>query len=169
VLLISFNGTPEDPSDDWAVYTLTATTVGPPGAWFMHNFIVPAYQTTLPVSWSILRLGPNAPATPDWNAVIQAVDRVAFTIGDPTVVYPSFTWDLGVDYLFVATRYGCYPNCDGSTDPHFLNVLDFLCFLNKFAAGDPYANCDYSTTPPALNVLDFACFLMSFAAGCSGP
>jgi hypothetical protein len=61
---------------------------------------------------------------------------------------------------------GCYANCDSSTTLPVLNVLDFACFLNRFAAGDPYANCDGSTTPPALNVLDFACFLNRFAAGC---
>lgn len=61
---------------------------------------------------------------------------------------------------------GCYANCDASTTPPALNVNDFACFLNKFAAGDPYANCDGSTTAPALNVLDFACFLNRFAAGC---
>jgi hypothetical protein len=62
---------------------------------------------------------------------------------------------------------GCYANCDNSTTSPVLNVLDFSCFLNKFAAGDPYANCDNSTTAPVLNVLDFSCFLNKFAAGCS--
>lgn len=61
----------------------------------------------------------------------------------------------------------CYANCDSSTTAPSLNVLDFACFLNRFAAGEAYANCDRSTTPPALNVLDFACFLNSFAAGCT--
>ncbi len=61
----------------------------------------------------------------------------------------------------------CYPNCDGSTTPPILNVLDFSCFINMYAAGDPYANCDGSTTPPVLNVLDFACFLNAYAAGCT--
>jgi hypothetical protein len=60
----------------------------------------------------------------------------------------------------------CYANCDDSTVPPTLNVLDFSCFLNRFAAGDSYANCDNSTTPPVLNVLDFACFLNRIAAGC---
>ncbi len=60
----------------------------------------------------------------------------------------------------------CYPNCDGSTSAPALNVLDFACFLNHYAAGDSYANCDGSTTPPTLNVLDFACFQNLFAAGC---
>jgi len=61
----------------------------------------------------------------------------------------------------------CYANCDGSTTSPILNVLDFSCFLNRFAAGDSYANCDGSTTPPVLNVLDFSCFLNQFAAGCT--
>jgi hypothetical protein len=45
-------------------------------------------------------------------------------------------------------------------------VADFTCFLQRYAAGDPYANCDQSTTPPVLNVGDFTCFLQSYAAGC---
>jgi uncharacterized membrane protein len=60
----------------------------------------------------------------------------------------------------------CYANCDGSSAPPVLNVLDFNCFLNRFTAGDAYANCDGSTSPPALNVLDFNCFLNRFVAGC---
>jgi serine protease AprX len=60
----------------------------------------------------------------------------------------------------------CYANCDGSTVVPVLNVLDFNCFMNRFAAGESYANCDNSTEPPVLNVLDFNCFLNAFAAGC---
>ncbi|MBL9031873.1 MAG: beta-propeller fold lactonase family protein [Phycisphaerae bacterium] len=60
----------------------------------------------------------------------------------------------------------CYANCDGSHVPPILNVSDFVCFLNKYAAGDPGANCDGSTAPPALNVNDFICFSNQFAAGC---
>jgi hypothetical protein len=65
-----------------------------------------------------------------------------------------------------ATYTVCYANCDCSTQPPVLNVSDFACFLNAFAAGEPYANCDASTSPPVLNVQDFACFLNRFAAGC---
>jgi DNA-binding beta-propeller fold protein YncE len=60
----------------------------------------------------------------------------------------------------------CYPNCDGSTVAPILNVGDFTCFLQRFAAGDSYVNCDGSTVPPVLNVGDFTCFLQRFAAGC---
>lgn len=60
----------------------------------------------------------------------------------------------------------CYANCDGSQEPPVLNVADFSCFLQRFAAGAAYANCDASTTPPVLNVADFTCYLQRFAAGC---
>jgi hypothetical protein len=71
--------------------------------------------------------------------------------------------DLGC-YEFQGTT--CYANCDLSSIAPALNVLDFNCFLNRFAAGAPYANCDGSTVAPALNILDFNCFLNAFAAGC---
>jgi hypothetical protein len=70
----------------------------------------------------------------------------------------------------------CPADCDGISEPPAANVLDFACFLNKYAVGtgmDPhyqrylYINCDRSTSEPMLNVADFACFLNAFAAGCS--
>jgi hypothetical protein len=61
----------------------------------------------------------------------------------------------------------CYANCDQSTTSPVLNVADFTCFLQRFAAGDLYANCDASSTyAPVLNVADFTCFLQRYAAGC---
>ncbi len=60
----------------------------------------------------------------------------------------------------------CYANCDASTAPPVLNVADFTCFLQRFAAGDSYANCDGSSAAPVLNVADFTCFLQRFAGGC---
>jgi uncharacterized membrane protein len=69
----------------------------------------------------------------------------------------------------------CDANCDGSTAAPVLNVDDFTCFINEFAAAQSlppaqqisqYANCDESTTPPVLNVDDFTCFINKFAAGC---
>jgi hypothetical protein len=67
----------------------------------------------------------------------------------------------------VATPQACYANCDNSTAPPILNVNDFICFQQRFAAGDSYANCDGSTSPPVLNVNDFICFQARFVAGCS--
>ena len=39
-------------------------------------------------------------------------------------------------------------------------------FLNAFATGDSRANCDGSTAAPLLNIADFLCFQQKFAAGC---
>ena len=61
----------------------------------------------------------------------------------------------------------CYPNCDASTAAPILNVADFICFLNEFAAADSYAKCDASTVPPTLYVADFICFTSAYAAGCT--
>jgi hypothetical protein len=60
----------------------------------------------------------------------------------------------------------CYANCDASTLAPVLNVADFVCFLQQFAAGYSRANCDESTSVPVLNVADFSCFLQRFAVGC---
>jgi hypothetical protein len=65
----------------------------------------------------------------------------------------------------VVARETCYANCDTGGTP-ILNVGDFTCFLQLFAAGYYYGNCDRSTTPPTLNIADFTCFLQRFAAGC---
>lgn len=63
----------------------------------------------------------------------------------------------------------CYANCDGSTTPPVVNVLDYACFLNSYAAGDRSANCDGSTVVPVLDMNDFAWFLNAYATGCGQP
>jgi hypothetical protein len=60
----------------------------------------------------------------------------------------------------------CWVNCDGSTDAPIVNIADFVCFMERFAAGETWANCDGSTTSPVLNVLDFNCFINRYSAGC---
>lgn len=61
----------------------------------------------------------------------------------------------------------CYADCDTSTGPRVLDIFDFLCFGNRFAAGDPYAcDCDQSTGPGACDIFDFLCFGNAFSAGC---
>jgi hypothetical protein len=168
VMLVSFAGTPADPSDDWGVYRVGGDTLAAQGTWRLFTFMVPSAQTTMPGGWTFIALGPNAPAGPDWNALCQAVDRLAFSLDDPATAHDSQAWELGADYILISNRPNCYPNCDDSTVMPCLNVQDFSCFLNKFAAGDPWANCDGSTVVPWLNVQDFGCFLMSYANGCFG-
>ena len=57
----------------------------------------------------------------------------------------------------------CYADCDFSEGPKRLNVNDFVCFINKYAALDPYANCNVDA---AIDIADFSCFMAKFAQGC---
>ena len=103
------------------------------------------------------------------NAATDQLLRIDRATGAATVIGPTngqFGASFGMAAILTPPA-TCYANCDASTIQPVLNVLDFSCFLNRFAAGDPYANCDNSTTPPVLNVLDFSCFLNRFATGCS--
>jgi trimeric autotransporter adhesin len=120
------------------------------------------------VNWSALAESPQVPP----------IVRGIVADGDDLVFGGSFT--VAGDRL--ASRIGrlscgpeCYANCDGSTAAPLLNIDDFTCFINAFAAASAlphaqqlshYANCDGSTVAPVLNVDDFACFINAFAAGC---
>ncbi|MFN0131569.1 MAG: GC-type dockerin domain-anchored protein [Phycisphaerales bacterium] len=105
------------------------------------------------------------------NALVTVTDTGAASAFSTIATSGANTWWTGVDFAPVCSNPGptCYANCDASTTVPFLNVNDFTCFLNAFAAGASYANCDASTTAPVLNVNDFTCFLNAFAAGCSAP
>ena len=70
------------------------------------------------------------------------------------------------EFDIIAAPAVCYANCDGSSIAPVLNINDFICFQQEFAAGEAYANCDGSTTAPVLNINDFICFQQKFAAGC---
>jgi|ERR1043165_3091301 hypothetical protein len=90
------------------------------------------------------------------------------TIGQPDAgVLSGIGYTLYGGYWAGTGPAPCYVNCDNSTVPPVLNVNDFQCFVNLFAAADPRANCDLSTAPPILNTNDFQCFLNAFAAGCT--
>ncbi|MBL9030507.1 MAG: hypothetical protein JNM80_02200 [Phycisphaerae bacterium] len=112
-----------------------------------------------------------------WSALGAGVDGAVQALvpfddgsGPRLLVGGWFTRAGGAPSAFLAAWAGCpatcYANCDASTAPPVLNVADFVCFLNHFAAEDSRANCDASTAPPVLNVADFVCFLNAFAAGC---
>jgi len=103
------------------------------------------------------------------------IDISAFAGGTHTLTLDSTTQGDGyltnffIDDFSIITGplQPCYPNCDNSTATPVLTGNDFQCFLNRFAAFDPYANCDGSTNIPQLTANDFQCFLNKFASGCS--
>jgi Peptidase family M1 domain/Bacterial Ig-like domain len=61
----------------------------------------------------------------------------------------------------------CYADCDQSSGVGVLDIFDFLCFQDRFVAGDPYAcDCDTSTGAGVCDIFDFLCFQDAFVAGC---
>jgi hypothetical protein len=127
--------------DNGTTWNTVETLGNTPGGWIVNTF----------------RLSSYAPVSNQVRVRFQAYNQT----GGVT--------EAGIDAFKIVgypCTQTCYANCDGSTTVPVLNVLDFTCFLQKFAAGNSYANCDNSTTPPVLNVLDFTCFLQKFAAGC---
>jgi 6-phosphogluconolactonase (cycloisomerase 2 family) len=62
---------------------------------------------------------------------------------------------------------GCYADCDTGSGTGVLDVFDFLCFQNRWAAGAAYAcDCDTGTGLGVCNVFDFLCFQNRFEGGC---
>ena len=101
------------------------------------------------------------------NTSSGGVFAVSGTIGQPDAgVMTGANLQTVIGGFWASTSVDpCYPNCDNSTVSPILNTNDFICFLNKFAAGNTYANCDNSTVAPILNTNDFICFLNKFASG----
>ncbi len=135
------------PDDDTAYASASGTSLSTPLAACAVACLAQAHPT-----WTVDQMRQALMST--------ASDYVANGHPDPLIVR-----GYGIIDAAAASGY-CYANCDASTTSPRLNVLDFSCFLNRFAAGDTYANCDGSTTAPVLNVLDFSCFLNTFASGC---
>jgi hypothetical protein len=103
----------------------------------------------------------------DWiaGAGCQAIGVSSYTQSDNWYAQGN-GGSIAFQLTFTAGGAPCYANCDGSTTPPILNVLDFVCFQTAFAQGSSTANCDGSTSPPVLNVLDFVCFQTRYAQGC---
>jgi outer membrane protein assembly factor BamB len=108
----------------------------------------------------------NADLSERWNVAVPNVNTSGPIIGQGGIVVVC---GVGTDVRAFKTENAqpCYANCDASTIAPILNVNDFTCFLNRFAAGESLANCDASTVAPVLNVNDFTCFLNRYAVGCT--
>jgi hypothetical protein len=134
-------------------------------------------------------VAPQNPSVSNLSTLAPAFQLPSNTSGFPTIsgiffgdyimadtrvcdVYAGFvsrtSYSSGVlgTYVSKVSTCSCYANCDNSTVTPVLNINDFVCFLNAFAAGDPYANCDGSSVSPVLNINDFVCFQNAIAAGC---
>ncbi len=98
LMLISDQGTPANPDDDWAAYLMGPSNVPLPGqGWISFSFEVPSQETSLPAGWATLGIGPSSPPEPDWNQVITNVVELRFFYGDPTMFFIFQGWNLGLD------------------------------------------------------------------------
>ncbi len=90
------------------------------------------------------------------------------TLAGPWVPMTTFAPGQSHEWAFVIEgETECYADCDSSTGPGVLDIFDFLCFGNRFSAGDPYAcDCDTSTGMGVCDIFDFLCFGNAFGAGC---
>ncbi len=174
IVMNNYAPSPTEPNNDWSVQVALNKSAGMVqnantnanavplvrDQWVLVEVLIDLAADTATVKYNgAVAYGPLPYSTAN-GAGLHAIACVDLFSNDGIGVYYD-------DVSLAPTPSPCYPNCDSSTTAPCLNVLDFSCFLNQFAAGATYANCDHSTTPPVLNVLDFSCFLNSFAAGCS--
>jgi ligand-binding sensor domain-containing protein len=130
------------------------------------------FQSTTPFPSGVAVISGSPDVAANWRIYRYGQDPVAhYQLGAVQYDRAGNLWisatSLGCSVLMNSGGTpSCYGNCDGSTAAPVLNVADFTCFLQRFAAGDSWANCDGSTATPTLNVADFTCFLQRFAAGC---
>ncbi len=125
----------------------------------------PIYATIYPASGTSVDWAYGAQGIKAFTTELRDTGTYGFTLPTDQIT-PTCEENFAAFTVLTNSIAQCYANCDASTTPPVLNVLDFSCFLNMYAAGDTRANCDGSTTPPVLNVLDFSCFLNMYAAGC---
>ena len=94
-----------------------------------------------------------------------AISNTGVIVGDG---HYGPNWSPAVAFMLVPIETSCYADCDESTGPRILDIFDFLCFGNRFHAGDPYAcDCDTATGPGVCDIFDFLCFGNDFSAGCN--
>jgi hypothetical protein len=110
---------------------------------------------------------PGAVASGSYNIAVDASNSQG-----PSLFVNGGAGIYGVAQFVGCSAATCYANCDNSTAPPILNVNDFVCFMNRFAAQDvyypfrdPYANCDQDY-PATYTIVDFQCFINRFAVGC---
>lgn len=168
VMLTSDNGTPANPNDDWVAYHIGPDNVPLPGeGWKSYDFAIPSQSTTLPAGWSTLGLGPDAPASPNWNTLITNVVELGYFYGDPEFFFIFQGWDLGLDnprITYTPTLHGDM-NCNGTLNgddvaPFVLAILDPIAFG---ASGCPISAGDFNGDN-RVNIADISLFIQALLA-----
>jgi hypothetical protein len=105
---------------------------------------------------------PDAVGLCGWSIGTGSVFSFTSTCGPDQVLDVEFG-RLFANVMGAHASAACYANCDNSTATPVLSANDFVCFLNRFVAGESYADCDHVG---GLTANDFPCFLNAFVAGC---
>jgi hypothetical protein len=101
--LLSDRNTPDDPSDDCEIATVSSKSLPRPGhGWRSFDFKVPSTSTSLPQGWQVVSC-PGLDDNAAWNAVITNVTQASFAFGEPGFFYFFQTWDIGYDNARIST------------------------------------------------------------------
>jgi len=138
-----------------------------PNQWVQLVLDIDLAADTFNVTYGGLPLVPASPLNKWSQNVSAAVGVPRIQCIDLYSQMAGFRWD-DLSLLPVVGA-NCYANCDASKVAPCLNVNDFICFNNLYAASSTKANCDASTIPPTLNVNDFICFNNLYASSCTNP
>ncbi|MCA9278039.1 MAG: hypothetical protein H6815_04535 [Phycisphaeraceae bacterium] len=111
---------------------------------------------------SSMRINWNGTMLHNWYATaVPGTYEIEYRVylGDSAGV-PTPGYEAGFVTLSWMMESMCYADCDGSGG---LNIFDYICYGNEYAAGNAYADCDGSGS---LNIFDYICFGNAYAAGC---
>lgn len=115
LVLVDFNGTPKDPTDDRFVFSVGKKNIPSPsptgnGGWQRYTFDLPTASETLPTPRSEVEWDPGwgagdkgeiifPAADPDavWNRVVENVDQMIFWFHDPRLFAIIQDWKVGMD------------------------------------------------------------------------
>jgi hypothetical protein len=110
--LLNDNGTPADLTDDWGAFTVTSLPIPPTGIagitdtdilqWASYSIPVPSQSVTLPAGWSWISRD-YVRRNGSWGRLMRDVDHVGFNLGDPSLRYPLFSWDVALDNPRITT------------------------------------------------------------------
>ncbi len=125
--------------------------------------------TPFPSGVAVIDGDPAAPA--NWTIYSYAQGQIPhYQLGDVGFDAAGNLWISAISEGAVRIQLApepCYPDCDTQSGAGVLDIFDFLCFGNRFHAGDPYAcDCDTASGPGVCDIFDFLCFGNRFHAGC---
>lgn len=103
--LVSDNGTPSNPNDDWAVYTLASELIPQAGSgWKTFLFDIDSQAPSLPENWGYVTYGSQSPVAPNWGKLLTNVSEIGFRVGDPSLFYFLMGWQVGIDNVSIESE-----------------------------------------------------------------